>query len=198
MTLKELKARFDATVKAKTEKTAEINRLKAEREAINGEMLKAADRGDVESYKKLDDQKRDLEARIFVYTRSLPSAGNPLTREEVITSWDAFAASYNKDVKKQYEEYIAACGSLAKKYKALVSVQNAALYEREKALQMIGEPRDSQALTMYRLPSGISEQFTFWARISPELAFFEDKGFYTRDDAEKICQIVEDGNAADL
>lgn len=198
MTLKELRARFEKTAAIKKERAAEIDSMKAELKATESEILNAADRGDLEKYTALDNKKRELEAKIFVYSRSLPSAGNPLTREEVITSWDAFAASYNKDVKKQYEEYIAACGSLAKKYKALVSVQNAALIEREKALQMIGEPRDSQTLNIYRIPSGVSEQFTYWARISPELAFFEGKGFYTRNDSDAINQIIEDGVAANL
>lgn len=190
MNLNELKKRFEETATAKRRKTEEIKLLRAELAETEKEMLDAADHGDLAAYKKLDEKKRDIEARIFVYTRSLPSAGNPLTREEVITSWDAFSKTYNRDAKKQYEAYIADCKALAAKYKKLTSMQSAAMKERESALQMIGEKRDSTTLTMYMIPFASSEKFMRWAKNCPDLAFFEDKGMFTREESEEIFGIV--------
>lgn len=200
MTLKELKERFEKTAAAKKERAAEIEKLKAELAKTEEAMLSAADHGDLDKYTKLDNQKRTLEARIFVYSRSLPSAGNPVTREEVVKAWESFTKTYNKDAEAQYKAFLVDCRALAAKYKKLVGVQNAALYEREKALQIMGEPRTSGALTMYMLPTTASDGYVGLARRTtvPEIPFFFGLDMFTKEEAVNIVQIVEGGFSAEL
>lgn len=200
MKLSELRKRFEDVMKAKREKMAEIDRLKAELAETEKEMLASADRGDLNKYMELDNKKRGLEARIFVYERSLPNAGNPLTREEVIKAWSSFTAQYNKDAEKQYKAFLSDCKELCNKYKSLVSVQNSALMEREKALEIMGEKRTSDALSMYMIPVGSnsaddSEKASRWSRSTSvlEIPFFIGMGILTSEEAEKIDQIVESG-----
>lgn len=200
MTLKELKERFEKTAKAKKERLAEIDRLKAELAKTEEEMLAAADRGDLNKYTELENQKRALDARIFVYERSLPGAGNPVTKEEAATAWESFAKTYNKDTEAQYKAFLADCRALAIKYKKLVEVQNAALYEREKALQIMGESRISDALTMYMIPCNPGEAYAGWKRrtTSAEIPFFVALGMITNEEAENFMQIVEGGFSTEM
>lgn len=200
MNLKELRKRFEDVMKAKREKMAEIDRLKGELAEVEKKMLSSADRGDLNKYMELDNKKRELEARIFVYSRSLPNAGNPLTRDEVVKAWDSFTAQYNKDAEKQFKVFLADCRELCNKYKALVSVQNNALMEREKALEIMGEKRTSDALSMYMIPAGSNsaddaEKASRWSRNTSvlEIPFFVGLGVLTEDEAEKIDQVVESG-----
>lgn len=200
MKLSELRKRFEDVMKAKRERMVEIDRLKAEQAEIEKEMLSSADRGDLDKYMALDNKKRELDARIFVYSRSLPNAGNPLTREEVVKAWDSFTAQYNKDAAKQYKAFLTDCRSLCSKYMDLVSMQNNALMEREKALEIMGEKRTSDALSMYMIPSGSNspddgEKASRWSRSTTviEIPFFVGLGLLSQEEAERIDQIVESG-----
>lgn len=195
MKLSEIRKKFEDVMQAKREKAAEIEQLKKDLEGVTAEMLAAADRGDLESYKRLEEKKRDIEARIFVYSRSLPNPKNAVTREEVAAAWDNFAKSYNKDTQTKYNAFIADCKALEKKYAELVKIQNAALIERNQAYEIIGEPRDSDALKMYMIPCIHSELAGRWNNSAPEIEFFACMGLITRDKADDYTGIIENQRA---
>lgn len=197
MTLKELKEKFAATAKAREEKKAQINALKAELDAVGADMLAAADQGDLEKYKKLDDQKRDLEARIFVGSRSLSAASAGASRNEIINTWEGFAASYEKATAAKYAEFMSDCKKLCAKYEALASIQNAALKEKEDALALMGESRDSEALRMYMIPSIDAEAGHAWRYSTAAIPFFVSIGCMDNEAAERISQIIDGGQAAE-
>lgn len=196
MKLSELRKKFEDVMQAKREKSAEIERLKKELELVNADMLAAADRGDLDEYKRLDEKKRDIEARIFVYSRSLPNPKNAITRDDVATAWSGFAKSYDKDTKAKYDAFMKDCKALKSKYAELVSIQNAALAERERAYEIMGEPRDSDVLPMYMIPCIHSELSGRWRDIAPEIEFFACMGLITRDEAEDYIGIIEGQRAA--
>lgn len=195
MKLAELRKRFEDVMKAKREKTAEIEQLKRDLEKVNAEILNAADHGDLNEYKRLDEKKRDIEARIFVYSRSLPNPKNAVTREDVTSAWDGFTKGYNKDTQAKYNSFIADCEALAKKYGELVRIQNAALIERNRAYELIGVDKNSDTLTMYMIPCTHSEYSGRWRGITPEIEFLACMGLITRDDAESYIGIIEEQNA---
>lgn len=195
MKLSELRKKFEDVMKAKREKAAEIEQLKKELESVNAEMLAVADRGDLEGYKRLDEKKRDIEAKIFVYSRSLPNPKNAITREDVTTAWSGFAKSYNKDTQAKYNSFMADCKALKNKYAELVSIQNAALIERAKAYEIMGEPKDSDALQMYMIPCTHSEFSRRWVNRTAEISFFVCMGMITNDEAGNYTRIIEDQRA---
>lgn len=196
MKLSELRKKFEDVMSAKRERIVEIEQLKKELETVNKEMLAAADRGDLEGYKRLDDKKRDIEARVFVYSRSLPNPKNAVTREDVATAWGNFTKGYNKETQAKYNSFFADCKALKKKYSELVSIQNAALIEREKAYEIMGESRNSDALPMYMIPCIHSELSGRWKGTTPEIEFFACMGLITRDEAEEYVGIIEGQRAA--
>ena len=191
MKLSELRKKFEDVMKAKRERTAEIDQLKRDLEKVNAEMLDAADHGDLNEYKRLDEKKRDIEARIFVYSRSLPNPKNAVTREDVTSAWDGFAKPYNKDMQAKYNSFIADCKALAKKYGELVNIQNAAMIERNKAYEIMGEDRDSDALSMFMIPCIHSELSGRWRGSAPEIEFLACMGMITRDEADEYIGIIE-------
>ena len=191
MNLKDIRKKFEDVMNAKREKAAEIDQLKKELESVNAEMLSAADRGDLDEYKRLDEKKRDIEARIFVYSRSLPNPKNAITREDVTTAWNGFAKSYDKDTKAKYEAFMKDCKALKNKYAELVSIQNAALAERERAYEIMGEAKDSDALQMYMIPCTYSDFAGRWRDVTPEIGFFAYMGLITSDEAEDYIGIIE-------
>ena len=195
MKLSDIRKKFEDVMQAKRETAAEIEQLKKDLEGVTAEMLAAADRGDLESYKRLEEKKRDIEARIFVYSRSLPNPKNAVTREEVAAAWDNFAKSYDKDTKAKYSAFMADCKALEKKYAELVKIQNAALIERNRAYEIIGEPRDSDALKMYMIPCIHSELAGRWNNSAPEIEFFACMGLITRDKADDYTGIIENQRA---
>lgn len=191
MTLKELKRKFELTLKAKGERLAEIDQLKRDREKIDAEMLAAADCGDLDAYMNLDKKKRDIEAKIFVYSRSLPNPKNAVTRDEVVTAWDGFAKGYNKDTQAKYKAFLADCKELAKKYGELVRIQNAALIERNRAYEIMGEKPNSDILPMYMIPCTYSELSGRWAKSAPEIEFLACMGMITSEEADAYAGIIE-------
>lgn len=196
MKLSELRKKFEGVMQAKKEKAAEIEQLKKDLESVNAEMLAAADRGDLEGYKRLDDKKRDIEARIFVYSRSLPNPKNAVTREDVTAAWDSFAKGYNKDTQAKYNSFLADCRALGKKYGELVSIQNAALIERNKAYELMGEKSNSDILPLYMIPCTHSELSGRWVKTTPEIEFLASMGMISRTDAENYAGIIEGQRAS--
>lgn len=191
MRLSELHKKFADVMTAKKAKAAEIDQLRKDLETVNADMLAAADRGDLDEYKRLDEKKRDIEARIFVYSRSLPNPKNAVTREDVTAAWAGFAKTYNKDTQAKYNAFIADCKALGKKYGELVSIQNAALIEREKAYEIMGESKNSDALPMYMIPCTYSESSGRWRNTTAEIGFFANMGLITREEAENYAGIIE-------
>lgn len=191
MKLSELRIRFENVIQAKKKRTAEIEQLKKDLESVNAEMLAAADRGDLDGYKRLDEKKRDIEARIFVYSRSLPNPKNAVTREDVVSAWDSFAKGYNKDTQAKYKAFLADCKELGKKYGELVRIQNAAMIERNKAYEIMGEDRDSDALSMFMIPCVHSELSGRWRGSTPEIEFLACMEMITRDEADEYIGIIE-------
>ena len=86
---------------------------------------------------------------------------------------------------------MADCKALKNKYAELVSIQNAALAERERAYEIMGEAKDSDALQMYMIPCTYSDFAGRWRDVTPEIGFFAYMGLITSDEAEDYIGIIE-------
>ena len=183
MTLNDIKKKFATAAQKKTTQAAAIEELKKQLEKVTADKLAAADHGDLDKYKALDAQARDLDANIFVLTRSLTAFDKPVPVEDIKKAWHDYAKDYSANARKAYSEYLKACITLTKIYKNLADGQSIALAERAKAAEMIGEA--PQTLDMFMLPTGNRpglNKRSYWN--FPELEFAYKMGCMSDQEAQ--------------
>lgn len=144
---------FEAKRKQINDEIAEL----AKKEAALLEDCKAAvAAGDVDTYIKLNRQKEDVSAALFVKRSFLDNMGKAATPEEAKEAWTSFVSGYDKEMKKALEDFEATKRNLLSKYKALAEKQAAALKIRDGLNESAGLPEKSFPMTFIPCLQGIN------------------------------------------
>lgn len=182
MTLNEIKKKYATAAQAKVNRASAVEEMKKQLEQITADKLAAADRGDLDEYKSLEAKWRELDAELFVLTRSMNALDRPVPVEEIEKAWHEYAKSYSAKARKNYSDYLKACRVLAKIYKDMIVDQTRALATRSEAAEMAGEA--PQAFDMFMLPTGNRPGLnnrSFWN--FPELEFAYKMGCMSEQEA---------------
>lgn len=156
MKLADLKKKFADAMQIKDRKAEELGAIKQQLEEVSAAKLAAADRGDLETYKTLEEQERDLNARIFVGSRNINALEHPVSSDDVRSAWWDYAKEHDANIKREYKDFLKSCGELAETYKKIVAAQKKALEEREAVAAMIGE--EPYTLEMFMLPAADTDR----------------------------------------
>lgn len=127
----------------------EVEKLKVQMDAYEAEAERAAESGDVDSYKELKQKAADANAIVYVKQANIKKLSFPCTEEEARTAWAEFQREYDVMFTKALKEYDAEVKKQRERFKNIIAMQNNARDQRRILAKLSGLP-DDRALKAFK------------------------------------------------
>lgn len=130
---------IEDVTKRRSETKARLDDLKTQAMKEEAAAQEAAEAGDVETYKKHNAKKADLDAQIYVANVQLEkNLKSEVSKQEAVSAWNEYARGYDTDLKKKLAELEKAKKSLFDCFIEIIDLQDAALRKREQCADFSG------------------------------------------------------------
>lgn len=177
----------DNAANRKAELRNEINALVAKSNALQADMEKAQEIGDIEAYKAAKEEHDNTLFKIGAARAKLarPSYNTP----EILSAWNGYAEKYNKEFSKRMDSFRKKTMELGKEYMELAKLQNEAMKNRGACGSLIGGNGEHPAMIeLQKLPDDFGHH--------PDIKFFHFYGALTRTEAMNV-QFVVNGSTVE-
>lgn len=181
---------------------ADIAKLTARRAEAMTALKMAATRGDAKAYNKADDEARALDAQIAEKTAEMAHPV-PYTPEDVLAAWADYAEGHNAAMAEKMGEYEAARHEAAQTYRAMIDLQNEALFTRLRFAALAGLPTQftdfNGMAPVTLLNKGQRAKGETGGRYVPiDMLYFILTGEYPRGNYPGMVQVIDSQTPADI
>lgn len=128
---------------------AEIDQAKDQAAKYEAEAERAAESGDVDSYKELKKKAADASAIVYVKQASVKKLISPCTEEEARAAWAEFQRERDAEFSKALKEYNEGTRKQCERFRNIIGMQNYARNQRSVLARIAGFSDDS-ALKAFR------------------------------------------------
>lgn len=127
----------------------EVEKLKVQMDAYEAEAERAAESGDVDSYKKLKQKATDAGATLYVKQATIKKYTGPCSQEDALAAWSDFQREYDAAFNKALKEYDAEVKKQRERLKNIIKMQSRARDQR-KVLATLAGMSDTAALDSFK------------------------------------------------
>lgn len=160
---------------------AEVEQLKAVAASYAEEAEKAAEVGDVESYKSLKQKAEDEKAVIYVKQASIRKCASP-SKEELQSAWADFQKEHDAAFAKNMSEYEDARKMLCERFMWIMKEQGEARIQRKRLAALAGLP-DNEAVKAFPFSSVTAIE------VGQDRGFFYNKHDITLEESNWIMSL---------
>ena len=166
----------------------ELNDLIRREAEIADAANEAAAAGDIDSFMAKNQEKDRISAAIFVKRTQLDRLDKPFGPSEVVSAWSDYCDKYNKRFTKKLREYQKASEDLRKQFLELAKMQNALLWTRKRAAELVDGDVDLSAVGFVHIPFQASDTYN----VKPSTLPSSDARFcvYGRTDYGEAMDLV--------
>lgn len=130
---------IEDVTKRRSETKARLDDLRTQAMKEEAAAQEAAEAGDVETYKKHNAKKADLDAQIYVTNVQLEkNLKSEVSKTEAVAAWTEYAGGYDADLRKKLSELEKLKKALFDCFIEIIDLQDAALRKREQCADFAG------------------------------------------------------------
>lgn len=182
--------------KAMKEKEAlgkELSELGRQLEAVSKQRDKAEKEGDLNGFREASNEYDSISFRIRAIRNK--TANHSYTIPEIVSAWNGYAESYNKNFEKKLESFKQKVADLSQDYKELIELQNEANTKRSACVDLMNVAVAPEGMKpINNLPS----EAPYANNIYADTCFFKAYDAFTHDEAVNAQHVIDGGRVSSL